>query len=151
MEKLDDSLYEEDRVFLRKVLDIYSEGDRIEFYVNPSVKLEIDATKNQKRRRALQEIFEKFKFIPFNKTIFPFVFPANLLKEEEVKILERLCEENPGLEKDKKIIADATFGYMDILLTTDRRHLANKGIHIQHLKIFTPKELCEYLNNLGLI
>jgi len=148
VENPDDPLYEEDRVYLRKLSGMHLKSDDIEFYVNPSVKSEIDATRNQDRRRQLQELFEKYRFIPFNKTIFPFTFPVTFITRDEVGTLGRLCRDNPGLKKDQKIIADAAFSQnMDILLTTDRKHLADRGIRIMHLKIFTPKELFEYLSS----
>jgi len=139
--------YEEDRRFLRKILDICSKNEEIKLYVNPSVKIEIEKTRDEQKKKELLMVFEKHEFLPFNKTIFPFTFPATFISEE-AKILEDLCNKISGLKKDAKIIADASFcKIIDILLTTDRKHLANKGIQIKNLKIFTPKELFEYLSN----
>jgi hypothetical protein len=144
----DNITYEEDRDFLRKILDISSKNKQIKLYVNPSVKIEIEKTKDAHRREKLLKIFEKHNFIPFNKTIFPFRFPATFVSNKEIKILEALCNKKKGREKDKKIIADSAFcEVIDVLLTTDREHLANGGIKIRHLKIFSPKELFDYLSN----
>ncbi len=74
-----------------------------------------------------------------------------LLSKEQAEILDKICD-YPSLRKDKKIIADAAFcESIDILLTTDRNHLANKEFNLQaskilDLKIFTPKELFEYIS-----
>lgn len=139
--------YEEDRNFLRRILDICSKNEKIKLYVNPSVRMEIEKTKDEQKKKELLKILQKYRFLPFNKTILPFTFPATLISEEETKILGDLCNKIPGLKKDKKIIADAAFcKVIDVLLTTDRKHLANKGIEIKHLEIFTPKELFEYLS-----
>jgi len=138
--------YEEDRKFLKKILDICANNEETKLYVNPSVKMEIEKTEDKQKKKELLKVFEKYEFLPFNLTVFPFVFPATFISEEEVKKLEDLCNKLPGLKKDMKIIADAGFcKTIDVLLTTDRKHLANKGIQIKHLKIFTPKKLFEYL------
>ena len=138
--------YEEDRKFLGKILDICANNEKIKLYVNPSVKMEIEKTRDNQKKKALLEIFEKYEFLPFNSTIFPCTLPATFISEEEGKKLEDVCNKIPGLKKDVKIIADAGFSKtIDILLTTDRKHLANKGFQINHLKIFTPKMLFEYL------
>jgi len=141
------SLYEEDRFFLKKILETRELVQRLELYVNPSVKMEIEATKNDQRREELLKIFNSFKFILFTTTVFPIVFPATFLSEEEKLKLMKLCEANPSLVKDEKIIADAAFcQHIDVLLTTDRRHLANRGVCIEKLKICTPKELFDCLS-----
>lgn len=100
------------------------------FYVNPSVKMEIDNTSSQERRVKPEKIFDEFSFISFNKSIFPkWKFPTNFLTDEEKGILTSLVRNNPSLVKDEKILADATFyKNIDVLLTTDRTHLADKNI-----------------------
>ena len=66
--------------------------------------------------------------------------------------MDKICDDYPSLRKDRKIIADAAFcKSIDILLTTDRNHLANKEFSLQilkilDLKIFTPKELFEHIS-----
>ncbi len=90
--------------------------------------------------------------MPFNASIFPWTFPVNLLSEEQAAILDKICDDYPSLGRDTKIIADAAFcKNINILLTTDRNHLADKDfslriLKILDLKIFTPKELFEYLS-----
>lgn len=141
-----DSTYEEDRYFLRKILDICSKNERINLYVNPSVKMELEKTQDEERRRKLLDVFKKCNFMPFSKTVLPFTLPATLLSEKEAKTLKDFCSEVPSLKADKKIIADAAFcKAIDILLTTDREHLARKEIQIKHFRIFTPKQLFDYL------
>lgn len=143
-----ESTYEEDRHFLRKILNISLANEEIKLYVNPSVKMEIEKTQDVQKRKELLKIFGKYRFMPFNKTILPFTLPATLISEEEVKILEDLCNRISGLKRDEKIIADSAFCEMiDVLLTTDRKHLADRKIEIGHLKIFTSKELFGYLQN----
>lgn len=142
-----DAKYEEDRRYLGKILNLCSEEDKINFFVKPSVKTEICNTSNKSRKQKLLKVCAQYNFKPFNKTIFPFSFPATFISDEEIEILNALCEDNPALKKDIKIIADSAFcKEIDILLTTDRKHLAEKGFHLQHLEIFTPKELFEYLS-----
>ena len=140
-----DTKYEEDRNYLIKILDLYS-NDKIKFFINPSVKTEISKTMDRLRRHKLLDICSRYDFISFNKNFFPLCFPFTFVSEEKIKLLNALCEDNPSLNKDIEIIADRVFcTSMDIVLTTDRRHLASKGIHLQNLKIFTPKELFLYL------
>ena len=140
-----DTKYEEDRNYLIKILDLFSKN-KIKFFINPSVKTEISKTMDRLRRHKLLDICSRYEFISFNKNFFPLYFPFTFVSEEKIKLLNALCEDNPALNKDIKIIADPVFcTSMDIVLTTDRRHLAGKGIHLQNLKIFTPKELFLYL------
>ncbi|MCK4735710.1 MAG: hypothetical protein KAT65_24865 [Methanophagales archaeon] len=142
-----DAKSEEDREYLDKILNLCAEEGKINFFVNPSVKTEITNTTNKSRREKLLKVCSQYNFNPFNKTILPFSFPATFISDEEVEILNALCEDNPALKKDIKIIADSAFcEEIDVLLTTDREHLAGKEFHLQHLEIFTPKELFEYLS-----
>jgi len=139
-----DAKYEEDRRYLGKILNLCSEEDKINFFVNPSVKTEICNTTKESRRQKLLKVCAQYNFKPFNKTILPFSLPGTFISEEEVEILNKVCKSNPELMKDKKIIADSAFcKEIDILLTTDR-DLAD--INIPTLEIFTPKELFEYLS-----
>ena len=139
-----DAKYEEDRRYLGKILNLCSEEDKINFFINPPVKTEIYNTTNESRRQKLLKVCAQYNFKPFNKTILPFSLPGTFISEEEVEILNKVCKSNPELMKDKKIIADSAFcKEIDILLTTDR-DLAD--INIPTLEIFTPKELFEYLS-----
>jgi predicted nucleic acid-binding protein len=155
-EKVKDPLYEQDRIYLSKIKEDYIEKDIIQFIVNPSVKQEIENTSNPKRKGELLALFNEFHFTPYNKTIFPFTFPAYFITEEEKRILGELSKEIKGFEKDEKIFLDAAANSeVEVLLTTDREHLAciklrdyllDKGLDTE-VKIFTPKEFYGYLKN----
>ena len=94
----------------------------------------------------------------YNKTIFPFVLPATFVASEEKETLKQLFEGLPKeFEKDEKIFADAVFNQqIELLLTADRKHLANDRFRNRleslgldkKIKVFTPKELFEYLKNM---
>ena len=115
-------------------------GDVI-FYVNPSVKWQINNTKVEQRKNGLLAKFEEFQFIEFNLTIFPFHFPATFVTEEQAALVDELCKEHPALFKDNKIIADAAFNdNIDVLLTTDK-DLAHQVCQLGKVKFMLPKEL----------
>ena len=149
------TVYEEDRLYLTKLVEQYVKDGIIYFIVNPSVKKEIERTINAQRRKDLLTTFNQLHFTFYNKTIFPIVFPATFLTQEEKEILEQLYRDLPQeFKKDEKIFADVIFNQqIEILLTTDREHLANHrfrnrlestDLH-RKIKIFTPKELFDYL------
>ena len=149
-----DALYEEDRLYLSKIMG-YVEKGIVQFIVNPSVKQEIEKTSNPHRKKQLLVLFDQFHFTPYNKTIFPFTFPAHFITEEEGEELEELCKKIVGFKKDEKIFLDAVANsQVEVLLTTDREHLVreeirdylrSKGLDKQ-IKVFTPKSFLEYLN-----
>ena len=88
----------------------------------------------------------QYHFTPYNKTIFPFTFPAHFVSKEEEGMMEELCRKVPGFEKDEKIFLDAVSNSgVKVLLTTDRQHLANKGLNEYRISVFTPKQFFEYL------
>ena len=148
VENSNDFTYEEDRYYMKEILKVVAKDNRFRLYVNPTVKQEIDACPDSKRRDSLLNIFNDLNLTSFNLTILPFVLPATLISEEQAKMIDDLCRENTGLKKDKKIIADSAFcKEIDILLTADRKHLADKNLKIGSLKICTPKKLHEYLSN----
>jgi len=147
--------YEEDRLYLSKIIEECVKKSKIKLFVNPSVKREIEATPNLQRKKQLLAISEQLHFTPYNKTIFPFTFPAHYVTEEEKEMLQRLKSYMPkGFEKDTKFFLDALADpEIDVLLTTDyddlarkklRDYLANEGVKIK-IKIFAPKELYEHL------
>jgi len=156
IEKADDSQYEEDRECLARIAKEYGESSVVCLVVNPAVKAEIEKTKDYRRRKALMRLFRQFRFTPFNKSVFPWFFPVAFLQDEEKKKLKAILEPFPGFKKDEKVFADAVFNsQIDVLLTTDREHLKsdklsrvlhNTGLH-KKIKVFTPKELLEYLQN----
>ena len=156
--EIHDSRGEEDRLYLSKIVKQYVKNDVVRLIVNPTVKQEIKKTTNLQRRDDLLMMFNQFHFTSYNKTIFPFVFPATFLVSEEKKTLKQLFEGLPkGFKKDEKILADAVFNQqIELLLTADRKHLANDRFRNRlesvgldkKIKVFTPKELFEYLKNM---
>jgi predicted nucleic acid-binding protein len=149
-----DPKWEEDREYLLKILENYVEKGAVQFIVNPSVKQEVENTPDPPKKKKLLASFSQFRFTPYNKTTFPFTFPAYFVTEEEKRQLEDLSKQISGFAKDKKIFLDAMANSQaEVLLTTDREHLANeklrnclrtKGLDKQ-IKVFTPKEFFEYL------
>ena len=149
-----DASYEEDRIYLSKIMG-YVEKGIVKLIVNPSVKHEINKTSNHTRREELLDIFNQFHFTSYNKTIFPFVFPVRFVTPEEKIVLGELRKTIKGFSKDAKIFLEATANsQVEILLTTDRKHLAclklrdyitDKGLDTE-IKIFTPKEFYGYLS-----
>ncbi len=148
-----DASYEEDRLYLSKIMG-YVEKGIVQLIVNPSVKQEIERTSDPHKKKRLLTLFAQCRFTPYNKTIFPFTFPARFVTEEEERELEELSKKIKGFKKDEKIFLDAvTNSQVEILLTTDRTHLARKEIrdYIKNkvldrkVKVFTPKEFFEDL------
>lgn len=148
VENPNDTTYEQDRCYMKEILRVIAKDNRFKLYVNPTIKQEIDACPDSKRRDSLLNIFNDLNLMSFNLTILPFVLPGTIISKEQAKIIDDLCRENAGLKKDQKIIADSAFcNEIDILLTADRKHLAGKNLKIGSLKICTPKELHEYLSD----
>lgn len=140
--------YEEDRLYLSKIIEDYVNKGFICFIVNPSVKDEIEKTKDANEKAKLLALFNKFDFTPYNKTVFTFTFPAHFVSDEDKKMLKDICAKIPGFEKDEKIFLDAlSNSEIHVLLTTDRTHLADKGLDTYGIPIFTPRQFFEYLKN----
>ena len=111
------------------------------FYVNPTVKWQINNTKDEQRKEGLLAKFKEFQFTEFNISIFPFYFPVTFISEEQSALIDKLCKDHPALSRDKKIIADAAFNeYIDVLLTTDK-NLAHQVCQLGKVKFMLPKEL----------
>jgi predicted nucleic acid-binding protein len=156
--ELRDSTDEEDRLYLSRIVEQYVRNDIVRLVVNPTVEQEIKKTTNPQRRDALLIRFNQFHFTAFNKTVFPFVLPATLFSSGEKETTEQLFEGLPNeFRKDEKILADAVFNQqIEILLTADRKHLANDRFRNRlesvgldkKIKVLTPKELFEYLKNM---
>ncbi len=152
-----DALYEEDRLYLSEIMG-YVEKGIVNLIVNPSVKQEIENTRNPRRKEKLLALFSQFHFTPYNKWIFPIVFPVHFVTKEEKVVLGELRKKIKGFSKDAKIFLDAAANsQVEILLTTDRKHLAcielrdyiaDKKLDAE-IKIFTPKEFYEYLQKEG--
>ena len=148
----------EDRLYLSKIVEQYVKNDIVRLIVNPTVEQEIKKTPDLQRRDDLLMKFNQFHFTSYNKTIFPFVFPATFLVSKEKETLKQLFEALPkGFKKDGKIFADAVFNQqVELLLTVDRKHLAIDRFRdrlesvgfAKKIKVFTPKELFEYLKNM---
>jgi hypothetical protein len=149
---------EEDRLYLPKIVEQYVENDVVRLIVNPTVEQEIKRTPDLQKRDDLLMRFNQFHFTSYNKTIFPFHFPATFLASEEKEALKQIFEDLPKkFKKDKKILADAVFNQqIELLLTTDRKTLANYRLRNRlesvgldkKIQVFTPKELFEYLKNM---
>ena len=153
-----DTIYEEDMLYLSKIME-YVKKEIVGLIVNPSVKHEIENVTDPKRKGELLDLFDQFHFTSYNKWIFPIVFPVHFVTKEEKVVLEELRKKIKGFRKDAKIFLDAVANsHVEILLTTDREHLAclklrdylaDKGLDTE-IKIFTPKELYEDLQKRGL-
>ncbi len=153
-----DTIYEEDRLYISKIIEYVKKGI-VRLIVNPSVKHEIENATDPKRKRELLALFDQFHFTPYDKWIFPIVFPVHFVTKEEKVVLGELRKKIKGFRKDAKIFLDAAANsQVEILLTTDRQHLAcielrdyiaDKKLDAE-IKIFTPKELYEHLKRLGL-
>jgi len=148
------TLYEEDRLYLSKIREGYLNKGIVQLIVNPSVKKQIENTPDFLKKKRLLALFDQFHFTSYNKTIFPFTFPAHFLTPEEKKALGELREKIKGFQTDAKIFLDAVANsQVEILLTTDREHLACQKLrdylavqeHDIDIKIFTPKEFYVYL------
>ncbi|MGB5932995.1 MAG: hypothetical protein WBH57_08005 [Anaerolineae bacterium] len=153
-----DSQYEEDREYLTRVVEQYAKSDIVRFIVNPTVKGEIENTKDPRRRTRLLDLFDQLHFTSYNISVFPLHFPVAFLTEEEKRTLKEIFQDIPSFKKDEKIFADAVFNsQIEVLLTTDRQHLANdtfrsriqrKGLD-EKIKVCTPKELFEHLQTVA--
>jgi predicted nucleic acid-binding protein len=150
------TIYEEDKIYILKIKKEFVDTNRVQLIVNPSVKREIKNTADIQRRGKLLALFKQFQFTEYNKTIFPFTFPATFLTDNEKPMLRELEKKIKGFKKDAKIFLDAVSNEkIEILLTTDRKHLAcvklNEYIYTEGLdkkiRIFTPKEFYEYLRS----
>jgi len=148
------ALYEEDRLYLSKIME-YVEKGSVQLVVNPSVKREIERTLDTHKKNQLLALLGQFHFLPYNKTIFPFTFPAYFITPDEKRDLAELCRKIKGFQRDARIFIEAvSSSQVEVLLTTDRAHLARKEI-LEYLKskgldkqvkVFTPKGFLEYLN-----
>lgn len=137
----DDATGQENTKYLVLLISGPVTNKEMSFYVNPSVKWQINNTKDDQRKEALLAKFMGFQFTEFNVTIFPFYFPAKFISKEQSVLIEQLCREHPALSRDRKIIADAAFNEnIDILLTTDR-DLAHQVCQLGQVKFMLPKEL----------
>jgi len=151
--------WEEDREYLSKIIENYVRKGIVQLFVNPSVKQEIEATPDSQKREQLLALFNQYHYTPYNKWIFPIVFPVHFVTKEEKKELEELCKEIKGFEQDEKIFLDAVSNSeVEVLLTTDREHLARKEI-CDYLKgkgldkkmlVCTPKKFYEHLQSIDL-
>jgi hypothetical protein len=158
VKKVNDSKYEEDREYLTKIVKQHIKSDIIRFIVNPTVKGEIQNTKDLQTRERLLDQFDQLPFTSYNKSVFPLYFPVTFLTEEEKKTLKEVFQDIPSFKKDERIFADALFNsQIEVLLTNDREHLANdtfrsriqrKGLD-KKIKVCTPKELLEHLQNVA--
>ena len=154
-----DSLYEKDRLYLSKIKSGYIDKGVVKVFVNPSIKAQLYKTPDPFRKKQLLDLFNQLQFTSYNKTIFPFTFPAHFVTPEEKEVLGELRKKIRGFRGDDKIFLDAVASsQVEILLTTDRKHLAceklrdyliDKGFDAE-IKILTPKELYEELQNHGL-
>lgn len=157
-EKRDNTNYEEDREYLTRIIEQYVESGVVRLIVNPTVRAEIEDTKDARLRARLLQEFEKCHFTPYNITIFPISFPVTFPSEEEVKTLKQVFQDIPSFKKDERIFAEAAFKpQIEVLLTTDRKHLANEKLRSRiqkkgldkKIKVCTPKELFEHLQNVS--
>ncbi len=147
--------YEEDRLYLTKIIKGYVERGVIKLVANPTIKQQIESTSDLQRRVLLLDKLAHISFISFNKSIFPFAFPVTFITDIETSMLQELESEiSKGFNKDEKVFLDALSNEdIDVLLTTDRDDLANEklseyitknGLTLD-IKIFTPKDFYEYL------
>ena len=156
--KLRASMDKEDRLYLSKIVEQYVKNNVVRLIVNPTVKQEIKKTPDLQRRDDLLMKFNQFHFTSYNKTILPFVLPATFVASKEKEILKQLFEGFPKeFKRDEKIFADAVFSQqVELLLTADRKHLANDRFRNRlesvgldkKIKVFTPKELFEHLKDM---
>jgi hypothetical protein len=155
--KPSDLLYEEDRLYLSKIIEEYVKKDIVIFIANPTIKQQIEATKDLIKRDQLLDKLAQFHFTSFNKTVFPFTFPGTFVTEKEKNILNELESIMPkGFKKDSKVFLDSLGNEeIEVLLTTDRDDLAKKKLReyittnglASDIKIFTPKNCYEYLQS----
>ena len=116
-----DRNYEEDRSYLSRITKEYVESGAVQLLVNPTVKAEIDKTRDAVRKRELLVQFAQHHSTPFSAALFPITFPVNLLTDEENKALVDLSADlRREYQKDRKIFADAMCSRaIVVLLTTD--------------------------------
>ena len=139
-----DPRWEQDRVYLNKLLKGPVARGTMIFLVNPTVMSQIRDTPDFKRRRRLVSIAKRYKFTEFNMSIFPFSFPARLLSKKQKDEIQSICSQYPSLINDQKILADAAFGEgIDVLLTTDGE-LVRKVPQLGWPKVMLPRDLWEY-------
>jgi hypothetical protein len=139
-----DVRWEQDRVYLNKLLKGPVARGAMIFLVNPTVMSQIRDTPDSERRRRLVSIAKRHKFTEFNMAIFPFSFPARLFSKKQKDEIESICSQYPSLISDQKILADAAFGKgIDVLLTTDRE-LVRKAPQLGWLQVMLPRDLWEY-------
>ena len=133
---------------------MYVEKGIVKLVVNPSVKWEIEKTPDSHKKKQLLALFDQFHFTPYNKTIFPFRFPAHFLTPDEQKDLAELRRKIKGFQRDARIFIEAvSSSQVEVLLTTDRAHLARKEIWDylkskdldKKISVYTPKEFYEHL------
>ncbi len=132
---------QEDIKYLKLLLGSPVATGDMTFYVNPSVKWQINNTPCKQRKEGLLTKFKEFQFIEFSSTSFPIVFPVVFMTEEQSALIKQLRTAHPKLGRDAKIMADAAFNNnMDVLLTTDRK-LAHQVCQLGKVKFMLPKEL----------
>jgi len=151
--------HQKDRLCLSRVAEEYAKHDIIRLFVNPTVKWEIEKTANLTRRKQLLQQFDRLHFIPFSTSVFPILFPVTFISTEVNKALDDIFACLPEeYKKDMKILADVMSSEeTEILLTTDREHLANKKFRglvkdkglDKKITIVTPKELLRRLGDVG--
>lgn len=147
-----DAKWEEDRTYLTQIIKDYVNKNLVRLIVNPTVERQINKTRCAQRREQLLKKFKQFGFTSDNKTIFPFTFPATFVTEKEREKLEELCGEIKGFERDQKIFIDTVSNpEVDVLLTTDRKHLVGKELSSQSVLVLTPKEFHEYLQEMSMM
>ena len=139
-----DKTWEENKKYIELLVEGPVAAGEITFFFNPTVIAQIEATNDLKRKEALLKTARVFQFTDFNKTIFPFSFPATFITAEESENLDHLCGKSPSLTKDRKILADSAFNKsIDVLLTTDG-DLCKQVPEIDKTKVMLPKALWEY-------
>jgi len=157
VERNGDLQYEKDRLYLSKIVEKYVKTGDVLVIVNPTVRQEIENTTDDQRKKRLVNLFCEFHFTSYNKTIFPFHFPATFVTEQEKETLIALVQDIPSFKKDEKVFADVAFNsQVEVLLTTDREHLANdrfrdsirrRGLD-KKIRVFTPEQLFRYLQEI---
>jgi hypothetical protein len=141
---------EENEHYLRLLRDGPVKEGAIQYFVNPTIQGQINATPDEERKTELTKLFEKFNFTDVNMTVFPFTFPATFISDKQAECLERICDDHPSLKRDEKIIADGVFNSTDrfeVILTTDE-NLAKWNPKIEDTYFMTPKQLYEYTQSL---
>lgn len=150
-----DATYESDRSCLYRIAEEYADHDIVRLFVNPTVKWEIEKTANLTRRKQLVQEFDRLHFMPFSTSVFPLLFPVTFVSTEVKQALDDIFACVPQeYKKDMKILADVMSSEeIEILLTTDREHLANDRFRSlvkqkspdKKIAILTPRELLRRL------